>query len=380
MGRLKIGILIPKSDMYPTLGMDLMNGLKLAFSKSESIQESPSFIVENIGVAADDQVLKSAEKLILQEDVDLTLAFCGVLLLPQLARLQEQYKRPLIHLDLGGRVYNKEHCNPYVLHHTLNLWQSSFAAGQHAAEHMGKKCLLAVSFYDGAYHMTEAFNLGFTSKGGNITRFFVGNADYKLETFEGLFQGIQEEEPDFIFGIFSYKEGVKFLQAFAKSDYNGKIPIMANPSLTDEAIATEDYGIQKLETIASWSFDDGNPAMREFISNYKAQYDIPVNIISLMGFEAGNTIVEIISSEGTIMARLEDALNGKSIESPRGLLRYNSFNESQLDEFKIRKFEFNEVQYHNNITGTIDSSFTEKLQEELKDLPANGWQNPYLCT
>jgi branched-chain amino acid transport system substrate-binding protein len=380
VGGLKIGILIPKSDMYPTLGMDLLNGLKLAFSKAEAFLESPTFVIENIGVAADDQVLRSAEKLILQEDVDLSIAFCGVLLLPQLARLQEQYKRPLIHLDLGGRVYNKEHCNPYVLHHTLNLWQSSYAAGQYAAEHFGKKCLLAVSFYDGAYHMTETFNRGFASKGGSIAKFFVANADYKQETFEGLFRSIQEEEPDFIYGIFSYKEGVKFLKAYANSEYNDRIPIVANPSLTDEAIASEDYDIQHIESIASWSFDDEDPTMQNFISEYKSLYQIPVSVISLLGYEVGLTLGECLTTEGTLIARLEDALIGKSMHTPRGMLKYNLFNESQIDEFKIRKFEFNEVQYHNNITGTINSSFTEKLQEELKELPANGWQNPYLCT
>ncbi len=380
MGSIKIGVLIPKSDMYPTLGMDLLNGLKLGFSSDESFQLTPNFVIENVGVAGDDQVLKSAEKLILQEDVDLTIAFCGILKLSELVNFQNRYKRPLIHLDIGGRIYREEHISPYVLHHTLSMWQSSYAAGKYAVQEFGKKVLVAASYYDGAYHMTEAFNRGIISEGGEITRFFISNANYKTETFDGLFQSIEEEEPDVVFCLFSYKEALQLMSAYAKSEYNGKIPLLAVPVMTDETIATEDLEIKQLQTVSSWSFDDPNPDMKKFISNYQEAYDDLPNIIGLMGYEVSQSIVASISSEGKLSGELSKAMEGKTLSSPRGPLRYNRFNESQVEEFKVRNFEFNEVQYHNNVIGTIDCSFTEELQQELKDLPAHGWQNPYLCT
>jgi branched-chain amino acid transport system substrate-binding protein len=366
--------------MYPTLGMDLLNGLKLAFTNSENFDSLPTFIIENIGVAADDEVLKNAEKMILQENVDLTIAFCGVHKLKELAAFHNNYQRPLIHLDIGGRVYRNEHCNPYVLHHTMNLWQSSYAAGKYAADTLGKKAIVAASFYDGAYHMMEAFTRGFTSEGGEILRYYVGTVDYKSETFESLLNVIEKEKPDFIFGIFSFKEGNKVMDVLANSKYNGHLPILAIPTMTDETIATEDFNIKQVQSVAAWSFDDTNPAMQGFASDYQATYDRFPNIIGLLGFEAGLTTSECITSEGKIQAKLKEAVQGKTFHTPRGKIHYNRFNESQIDSYKVRSFDFNKVRYHNNLIDSIEGSFVEELQDNLKDLPYNGWQNPYLCT
>ena len=99
-----------------------------------------------------------------------------------------------------------------------------------------------------------------------------------------------------------------------------------------------------------------------------------------MGYEAGLIINECLDSEGKVFAELKESVAGKTWNTPRGMLRINSFNESQVEEFKVRSFNFNEVKYHNHVIESTDSSFTESLQEEMKDVPVHGWLNPYLCT
>ena len=99
--KFKIGILLPRSEMFPTLALDFLNGCKLAFKNSLADGMSPDFIVEGIGNATDSSLLKIAEKFILQEEVDITLAFCGSFYLTDLIRIFDSYKKPLIHIDLG---------------------------------------------------------------------------------------------------------------------------------------------------------------------------------------------------------------------------------------------------------------------------------------
>ena len=55
-------------------------------------------------------------------------------------------------------------------------------------------------------------------------------------------------------------------------------------------------------------------------------------------------------------------------------------NESQIERFKVRKFQFNKTKYHNHVIDTIDASYSEKLYEEFEGLPEPAWQNPYICT
>jgi branched-chain amino acid transport system substrate-binding protein len=375
---IKIGVLLPRSDMFPALGMDFLNGLKLSLRKSDAL--IPKFIIEGIGNATDKNLLKTAEKLVLQEEVDITISFCSVYFLQELVKMYDSYKKPLIHLDLGGSALKKEHTSPYVLHHTLNLWQSAYAAGIYAAKNFGKKAFVAASFYDGGYHLTEGFVRGFAKEGGVITGFHVGSSNYETDNAQIMIDKIKEAKPDVLFALFSYTEGKKIFDDLAKSDLNGSLPIMALPLMTDETINTENHQLDNVHSIASWCFDDVNLPMKEFLSSYEQAYSEAPNIMSLLGYETGLTISTSISSHGKITPKLKEVVQQKIIETPRGSLTYNDFNESQLENFKLRKFQFNQVKYHNTVVNNIDASFSEKLYKEFEEVPYHGWQNPYICT
>lgn len=377
---LKIGILLPRSDMYPTLGMDFLNGLKLSLETSIPEGVTPKYIVESVGSAADETLLKIAEKMLLQEGVNFTVSFCSVFKLEELTVIFNNYKKPLIHVDLGGNVLKPEHFGPYVLHHTLNLWQSGYAAGKYAAEKFGKKGFMASSIYEGGYHLPEAFNRGYSDAGGFISNYYVSPMDYKSETYEPMLAGISEEPYDVVFALFSFKEGKKVFDILAKSDLNGTVPIMAIPMMTDEIYITENLNIEGVQSVASWAFDDDTPQMKNFLTSYQQNYDDSPNIMGLLGYEVGITVGNCITSEGKVASKLADTLQQKTLETPRGTLRYNSYNESQVDTFKLRKFEFNKTKYHNTVIDTVDTSFSETMNSDLENLPYNGWQNPYICT
>ncbi len=377
---LKIGILLPRSDMFPAIGLDILNGFKLALKSNKHSEALPHFIIENVGNAAGDTLLRITEKLLLQEEVDLIIGFCSIPKLHELIPLFTAYKKPFIHIDLGGSILKKECISPYVLHHTLGLSQSAYAAGKYASKELGKKVLVASSFYDGGYQMADSIVRGYTGAGGEIVKFFVAPMDYKSETYEGLISGIEQEKPDVIFALFSYNEGAKVLNVLANSEFNGKIPIVAIPLLTDESFNTVDYGINKVSSIASWSFDDENTQMVDFKKSYTNLYQSSPNIMGLLGFEAGLTVLHCLTPQNKIIPELTNAVRGVKIQSPRGTLFYNSMNEVQTESFKLREFLFDNSKYTNPVIGTIDSSFTENLYSEYENIPYTGWQNPYICT
>ena len=377
---LNIGILLPQSEMYPTLALDFLNGCKLALKNSLPDGIEPNFSIEVIGNAAEESLLKIAEKLVLQEEVDITLAFCGSRHLNEFISIFGNYKKPLIRIDLGGGVLTKGQVNPYVLHHTLNVWQSAHAAGKYAVEKYGKKVSVISSIYDGGYHMSANFVKAYTDLGGEVSSFYVSPMDYKKENFSVMIEGIQEAQPDVIFGIFSYKEANKVFGVLAKSDINGKIPLLVIPLMTDETINTEDHNINMVESIASWAFDEETKEMQEYTQKHKEAYEDAPNIIGLLGYEVGLTLLACISSEGKIASNLSQTLLNKTINTPRGPLKYNKMNESQIEKFKLRKFQFNETKYHNTVVDTLDASYSEELYKEFEGLPEPAWHNPYICT
>ncbi len=375
---LKIGILLPRSDMFPTLAMDFINGLKLAFGISGGDLFIPKLIIEGVGNATGKSLLQIAEKMILQEDVTLTISFCSIFNLKELAGIFNAYKKPLIHVDLGGNVLKEEHTNPYVIHHTLNLWQSAYYSGVYAAKTYGKNAALALSFYDGGYHLAESFVRGFTEKGGNVVYSYVSPMDYKSESFETMIDGIKNANPDFVYLLFSYNEGHKVFDVISKSPLNGKIPFLASPLMTEENRNSENYNLNNVLSISS--FDEETPSMKNFQTNYSALYKDAPNVIGLLGYEAGLTISVCIERNGEIPSKIGDFVNSQILETPRGELTFSDFKESQVLSNKVRQFLFADNQYKNMVVKTIHLSNQKELYDKFKDLPYSGWQNPYLIT
>lgn len=372
---LKIGVLLAKSDMYPSLGLDFMNGIKMAFTASTTI-DTPQFIIENVGIAVDDTVLRIAEKLILHEEVDGLIAFCGSVKIAALTSIVTGYKKPLIHVDLGANVVKEQFKSPYVLHHTLNLWQSCYEAGVYANT-FGNLATIAASFYDGGYQMTQSFANGFADSGGKINNFFVSNQDYKLESFEKLITNIIEEKPSVVFLLFSYKEAIKVFEKLAEIDL-GETTLITTPIMTDENAHHKDYGLN-IQSIANWSFDDTSSEMKKFLIEYQEKHLEKPNIFSLMGFEIGQTILAA-TQIGKWGPKISEALKGKKIDSPRGKLFYNDANESQLETFKVRSLRFEEGVIRNDIIKTINISENNFDYSKFEEIPYTGWQNPYICT
>ena len=378
---LKIGILLPRADMFPSLAMDFLNGLRSIIQVPECAFPMPKLYIESIGNAATEATIRIAEKLILQENIDLTISFCSFSRLEEMVRIFDSYRKPLIHLDMGGNIIKKaEHFSPHVIHHTLNAWQSAYASGVYAANKFGKKGAMISSYYDAGYHLSTGFFAGFTASGGEMVYNYVAPMDYKSETYEGMINGLEEANPDVIFSLFSFKESEKVMDVISRSDLNGKKPFITTGFMTDERVHSRNYQLEQVYSVASWSFDDENSSMQEFILSYKNTYNVSPNIMSLLGYETGQLVLKLVDETGNIPVNIGDVIQDKTINTPRGEIIFNDINESLAKEQKIRKFDFNQITYHNTVIDHIDLTDSKNLHKMFADLPYSGWLNPYICT
>ncbi|APG64953.1 hypothetical protein LPB136_06095 [Tenacibaculum todarodis] len=376
---IKVGILIPRSDMFPTLGKDFINGLSLAFNKEDAV--NITYIIEGVGNATDESVLRIAEKFILQEQVDITLGFCGSNLLERIIKLYDSYKEPFIHLDLGGILLETYQTSPYVVHHTLNLWQSSFIAGKYAANNIGKKGAFSTSYYDGGYHLLDAFIRGYTSEGGEIVHNYVSNVDYDSETFETNLITIQELKPNVVFALFSYKEADKFFNAVQNSPIDNSIPIISIPLMVDEYYMKNEYNLSNVYSIASWSFNDDSSKMTLFKEQYLNKYNQQPNIFSLLGNEAYE-IIKVFDLNYNDK-KIATILKKNIVTTCRGKITYNTANESEIKQYILRQFKYaaSESEYQNRILSRINKPASFGItKERASSLTNSGWKNPYICT
>jgi branched-chain amino acid transport system substrate-binding protein len=376
---LKIGILLPKSDMFPRLAIDFLNGFKLSFNSSDDQNYVPKFIIESTGNATDSSLLQRVERMLLQEETDVIVCFCSYFMLDSLVTIANSYRKPIIHVTLGARVLKPTHHSPYVLHVSLNLCQTSYLSGKYAAQHFGKKAALLSSFYDGGYQLTESFFQGFTDHQGEIVYNYVSPMDYKLETFDAMIEGLQQTNPEVLFSVFSYKEGNKVLAKLAQSGIDS-IPTVAIPLMTDESNETEVQLPENFYSIASWAFGEDSKSMDDFNQNYQNKYSETPTIFSLLGDEVGTILSYCLQKENSIPNQLGTYFSNKILFTSRGELRFSKYNESIPQHFKLRKLVGVEGKFHNEVKEVFDSSFSDIIYNKMEELPYSGWKNPYICT
>lgn len=375
---LKIGILLPKSDMFPRLAIDFLNGFKLSLNQSDTDSYVPKYIIESVGNATDSSLLQRVERMLLQEETDVIVCFCSYFMLDSLVTIANSYRKPIVHVTLGARVLKPTHQSPYVLHVSLNLCQTSYLSGKYAAITFGKKAALLSSFYDGGYQLSESFFQGYTDHDGQIVYNYVSPMDYKSETFDTMIEGLKETSPEVLFSIFSYKEGNKVLAKLSQSGIT--IPTVAIPLMTDENIENEVQLPENLYSIASWAFGEATKSMEEFKQNYQSKYSDAPNIFSLLGDEVALILSYCLQKESSIPDQIGTYFSNKTLFTTRGELRFSEYNESIPLFFKLRKFESTEGNYQNAVIEVLDSSFSEIIYKKMEELPYTGWKNPYICT
>lgn len=376
---LKIGILLPRSDMFPRLSIDFLNGIKLPFSQSTLDNCVPKFIIESVGNASDESLLQKVEQMLLQDETDVIVSFCSFFMLDGLVKLANSYRKPIVHVTLGARVLKPSHNSPYVIHQSLNVCQTSYLSGRYAAMNFGKKAALLCSFYDGAYQISESFFQGFTQHGGEIIYNYVSPMDYKSETYDVMIEGLKNTNPEVMFSIFSFKEGNKVLTKMAQSGLDS-VPTVAVPLMTDETNEKENELPENFYSIASWAFGEDAGPMDDFKVNYQNKFSETPNIFGLLGDEIGTLLVYCLENENSIPAQIGAYFSDKTIETPRGELRFSQYNESIPQFFKVRRLEPVEGNYQNAVVEVLDSSFSEIIYKNMEELPYTGWKNPYICT
>ena len=371
--------MLPNSDMFPALSLQFVNGFKMGIADDTINHIKIDLVIEKLGQAADDSVLNIVEKNLLQEHLDIVFSFCGNAVLEKLTKRFTAFKKPLVHLDLGGNLVRKSQGSPFVLHHHLGICFSAYSAGYRAARKWGGNALVATSFYDGGYDIHKSFEKGFKDGGGSDVWYYVSPNDYKNHSLDPLFELIDNNKPSVLFALYSYKEGHRFLSEFNDSKINGSLPIVTTPFITNQNYMHDDIN-EEVSSIASWSFNDRTSEMTKWKKAYSDHYNDEPSPFSLLGFESAQILKKSIGSNGTPVSEIGSHFITEAINSPRGKLRYNCYHEVFSSQPEWNKIRIDEAENHEAVPSDLMTMDTEKLNEYFENQPISGWNNPYICT
>jgi branched-chain amino acid transport system substrate-binding protein len=380
---LKVGILLPSSNLNPRAPQNLLAGFGLGLETAQAATPGSRIVVitEDIGTGQMAAPVK-AGMLLESDQVDLLIGFVNPAVGAMLAPLFRDNSRvPFLAANMGEYMNRSGDCDPAILRSTLLYWQSHWTMGVWAAEHIGKTAYIASSLYDSGYDSSWAFQLGFESSGGEI----VGRSPaFASPAGAELFAEIGKIEPALVYGLYSGNEAVDFVRGYAATGLAGTIPLAGSAFLADEdnlrRLGEDATGIL---SCFSWSPDLTTPENLRFIGSYEARHGRTPDAFGLLGYDTATIAVEalrLMKEQQVAPESLTTALASARLVGPRGPMAIEAGSCNVTSSLYIREVVMRGRQAVNQrIATAVAISERDRLTEPVRSAMRTGWNNAYLC-
>jgi branched-chain amino acid transport system substrate-binding protein len=368
----RIGLLLPRSTDYPSMGFDLLDGLRSYLKITGN--EAASLFTENIGFGTDPDINYSkAEKLLLQDNVDLVIAYSSPSNAEPFYRLADGTGKPFLIVDMGMQTAS-ETGSPHCYHISFQ--------GIHACRILGnmagsgnRKVLMATSFYDGGYRGPWSYDRGLSEAGGSICGNYVSGfkeAEFTIDPYIGL---LHQSGAASVAACFSSYLAELFLKALAQRNAEAvPLPFYCSPFMAEDQLLSKCvFPGGEFYTVVPWTLSLDNAEQEQFkgcIGQNK-----PATIFHLLGWEAGIAVTQ--ASQNGIQS-----LKGFSYESPRGKVTIHPetrYTYAPLYKGQIRAGGDGKCRVDILETIMIDAPGHVLVLNDKPDALVSGWRNNYLC-
>lgn len=168
-GPLKIGVLLPYSDIYAVLGESITEAMKMYFDEvnNQAGGRKIEIITEDEGTQPD-AALQKARKLVEQDEVAFVAGVVSSGVLAGLRDYFEQNKKLLICANAGANALSRGAKTPYIWRTSFTNWMPNWPVGTWAANNVAKNAYLSVPDYGAGKDTIGSFSNSFEAAGGTI--------------------------------------------------------------------------------------------------------------------------------------------------------------------------------------------------------------------
>ena len=370
----RIGVLLPRSTDYPAMAYDILDGLRSWLTLNG--QNDYSIYIENIGFGEDMALnYAKAEKLALQDQTDIIIAYCHATNAEALYPLADALHKPFLFIDAGMQLPQGA-VSPYCYHITLQGLHACRVAG-HMAGAGNRKVLMATSFYDGGYRGPWGYDKGLSEAGGSVCGNFVSGynvSEFTITPYLGL---LRQTTPTSVAACFSSNQAELFFKALhEKNGESTPWPFYCSPFMAEEQWLNKcDFPGGEFYAVVPWASSVKNEEQEQFLRCIQAEKNKAANIFHLLGWEAGMVTMSI-QQMGV------QAVKNFSYNSPRGKTTIHPgthYTYAPLYQGTITGDENGKCVF--NITNILppDATMHEAVMNDRPQAVVSGWKNNYLC-
>ena len=366
---IKLGLVLPYSSVYASLGEDITRGLELALSEAGNQVAGRSFEV----LKQDDQVnpqvgLQVARKFIQQDQVDFLIGPVASHVAIAISKAAKDSETFLLIANAGADQLTREQCSPFIFRTSFSNWQPSYPMGPWLAKKGIRRVAILAPNYAAGKDALAAFKEGFLPAGGEITSEqypALGEADY-----QPFLSKIGQGNPQAVFVFFSGSDAVKFVQQYAQAGLKNTYPLHGPGFLVEDGLQAQGEAALGIKTTLHWADQLDIPANKRFMAAYEKKFGAKPSVFSVQGYDTGQLLVaalKITGGDTRDKAKLRGALETATIDSPRGPFKLSAAHNPAQNIYVREVVKGSDGLYHNKVT--------DIAAENLAD-PATGCDMP----
>ncbi|MFT5780264.1 MAG: branched-chain amino acid transport system substrate-binding protein [Crocinitomicaceae bacterium] len=361
----KIGVLLPQSKEFPTMGKDFTKGLKLSLGSSEEV----SYSIEGIGFGENSKrIIDAIQKLTQQDDVTLITGILGHRELSEVCDFVSQLEERLIFADLGATRPISLKDRSGVSCNSLEMFKSVYRLGKYFGENGVSSVGVSSCYNDAGYGFIDFLA---TSFGDGTAINFAGHNITPINPRENeaeiLKEFVTETKPD---AVFTTSNGVYALEhaEFLKESGANKLgsPFYGTPfAMDNKVLKAFPQVFDGTYCIGSWLLELQTQDNLDFVKAYEEAYNVPPSIFSVLGYENGLLIKQELDG-------------GEAPVGPRGKLAIDPQTNRTSSNHYLWSITADGDAYTKTLVTELPEA-TEEMEVLSTDEDSLGWFNAYAC-
>ncbi len=356
-GPLKIGVLLPFSDIYAVLGESITEAMRLYFEENgnEAGGRQIELIVEDTEIKPD-VAQQKVRKLVEQDEVDFV---AGIVSSGVLAGLRDYFVETetlLLCANAGANALSRGAKTPYIWRTSFTNWMAPHSMGTWAAENVGTRAIISVPDYGAGHDNVSAFSHSFEAAGGEIL-------SAQLTPFPNMGDAapfmaeLANSGADLVYTFYSGGAAVTFVQAYA--DFGLEIPLVCAGFMVEpDVLPAQGQTALGIRSTLHWALPLENEENEALKASFSETAGRTADVFAVQGHDTARVIVEMLNRvEGDTgdVNKMIEALDGISFDSPRGPFALDANSQAPRHHMYLR-----EVQ---EVGGVIQNSVIADLGE-----------------
>ena len=319
-GKIKVGLMLPATGTFASLGVAIENGFKLYVAEQGGKLGGRE--IEYVKVDDESDPAKATDnvnKLIKRDNVDVLVGTVHSGVAMAMAKVAKDTGTLLIVPNAGADAVTGAMCAPNIFRSSFSNWQPGYAMGEVVAKRGHKKVVTITWKYAAGDESVRGFKEAFEKAGGSVVKEL--NLPFPGVEFQALLTEIAAAKPDAVYTFFAGGGAVKFVKDYAAAGLKKSIPLYGAGFLTDGTLEAQGADAEGIYTTLHYADSLGTPRDGAFRLNYAKTYKLQPDVYAVQGYDAAQILATGLAAVKGDLSKKADfaaAVEKAKIDSPRG--------------------------------------------------------------